>query len=177
VASALRLPLRLRLLIPAVENAIAGNAFRPQDILTSRKGLTVEIWQCDANEVYLHSRDSNQKKKQTTQQEKITQQKQVAIHEPEQNLPIVEKEPIKIESVEVTQVVTKTEKPIVIEFTLDPIPSTKTAIAATEEKPALKKILDKALDIKNGDAELGGLRMAKNELFALDFKKDKSKRN
>ena len=28
------------------------------------KGLTVEIWQCDANEVYLHSRDSNSKKKQ-----------------------------------------------------------------------------------------------------------------
>lgn len=121
---------------------------------------------------------SNQEKKQTTQQEKkkTTQQQQVAINEPEQTLPIVE-EPIKIESVEVTQVVTKTEKPIVIEFTLDPIPSTKTAIAATEEKPALKKIWDKALDIKNGDAELGGLRMAKNELFALDFKKDKSKRN
>jgi leucyl aminopeptidase len=45
---ALGLPLRLRLLIPAVENAIAGNAFRPQDILTSRKGLTVEINNTDA---------------------------------------------------------------------------------------------------------------------------------
>ncbi|MFV0408693.1 MAG: leucyl aminopeptidase family protein [Paracoccus sp. (in: a-proteobacteria)] len=40
--------LRLRLLIPAVENAIAGNAFRPGDILTSRKGLTVEINNTDA---------------------------------------------------------------------------------------------------------------------------------
>ncbi len=40
--------LRLRVLIPAVENAIAGNAFRPQDILTSRKGLTVEINNTDA---------------------------------------------------------------------------------------------------------------------------------
>ena len=45
---ALKLPLRLRLLIPAVENAIDGNAFRPQDILTSRKGLTVEINNTDA---------------------------------------------------------------------------------------------------------------------------------
>jgi leucyl aminopeptidase len=45
---ALGLPLRLRLLIPAVENAIAGNAFRPQDILTSRKGPTVEINNTDA---------------------------------------------------------------------------------------------------------------------------------
>ncbi|MEM9106401.1 MAG: leucyl aminopeptidase family protein [Pseudomonadota bacterium] len=43
-----RLPVRLRVLIPAVENAIAGNAFRPGDILTSRKGLTVEIGNTDA---------------------------------------------------------------------------------------------------------------------------------
>ena len=44
----LRLPLRLRVLIPAVENSIDGSAFRPQDILTSRKGLTVEINNTDA---------------------------------------------------------------------------------------------------------------------------------
>ncbi len=37
------LPLRLMVLIPAVENAIGSDAFRPQDILPSRKGLTVEI--------------------------------------------------------------------------------------------------------------------------------------
>ncbi len=42
------LPLQLRVLIPAVENAIAGNAFRPGDILTSRKGLTVENNNTDA---------------------------------------------------------------------------------------------------------------------------------
>jgi len=44
----LNLPLRLRVLIPAVENSIDGSAFRPQDILTSRKGLTVEINNTDA---------------------------------------------------------------------------------------------------------------------------------
>jgi leucyl aminopeptidase len=43
-----RLPVRLHMLIPAVENAIAGNAFRPGDVLTSRKGLTVEIANTDA---------------------------------------------------------------------------------------------------------------------------------
>jgi leucyl aminopeptidase len=43
-----RLPVRLRLLIPAVENAISGNAFRPGDVLASRKGLTVEIGNTDA---------------------------------------------------------------------------------------------------------------------------------
>ena len=45
---ALEMPLRLRVLIPAVENSVSGNAFRPQDILTSRKGLTVEINNTDA---------------------------------------------------------------------------------------------------------------------------------
>src|ERR1700722_6965770 len=43
-----RLKVRLRVLIPAVENAIAGNAFRPLDIFTSRKGITVEIGNTDA---------------------------------------------------------------------------------------------------------------------------------
>ena len=43
-----QLPVRLRVLIPAVENAVAGNAFRPGDILPTRKGLTVEIGNTDA---------------------------------------------------------------------------------------------------------------------------------
>ncbi len=43
-----KLDLHLRVIIPAVENAIAGNAFRPGDIIRSRKGLTVEIGNTDA---------------------------------------------------------------------------------------------------------------------------------
>jgi len=43
-----KLPVRLRLLVPAVENAIAGNAFRPSDIIPSRKGISVEIGNTDA---------------------------------------------------------------------------------------------------------------------------------
>jgi len=43
-----RLKVRLRVLIPAVENAVAGNAFRPLDIFPSRQGLTVEIGNTDA---------------------------------------------------------------------------------------------------------------------------------
>ena len=43
-----KLPIRLRVLLPVVENAISGNAFRPSDILKSRKGLTVEIGNTDA---------------------------------------------------------------------------------------------------------------------------------
>lgn len=44
----LNLPLQLRVIVPAVENAISGRAMRPKDILTSRKGLTVEVNDTDA---------------------------------------------------------------------------------------------------------------------------------
>ncbi|MBX7248541.1 MAG: leucyl aminopeptidase family protein [Caulobacteraceae bacterium] len=42
------LPVRLKVLVPAVENAISGDAFRPGDILKTRKGLTIEIGNTDA---------------------------------------------------------------------------------------------------------------------------------
>ena len=45
---AAKLPVRLRILVPAADNAISGNAFRPGDILKSRAGLTVEIGNTDA---------------------------------------------------------------------------------------------------------------------------------
>ena len=44
----LGLPLRLRVIVPAVENVIGGDAQKPKDILTSRKGLTVEVNDTDA---------------------------------------------------------------------------------------------------------------------------------
>lgn len=43
-----KLPVRLRVLVPAVENAIASDAFRPSDVFISRKGLSVEIGNTDA---------------------------------------------------------------------------------------------------------------------------------
>jgi leucyl aminopeptidase len=42
------LKVRLRVLMPCVENAVSGNAFRPRDIIKTRKGLTVEIGNTDA---------------------------------------------------------------------------------------------------------------------------------
>lgn len=51
VASAvmsLALPIRLRVLIPAVENSVSGDAMRPLDVLNTRKGMTVEIGHTDA---------------------------------------------------------------------------------------------------------------------------------
>ncbi len=45
---AAKLPVRLRVLLPMVENAVSGNALRPRDIVKTRKGLTVEIGNTDA---------------------------------------------------------------------------------------------------------------------------------
>src|SRR5262249_40979956 len=45
---AAKLNVRLRVLIPAVENSVSGNAYRPSDVFKSRKGLTVEIGNTDA---------------------------------------------------------------------------------------------------------------------------------
>ncbi|MBL4873350.1 MAG: leucyl aminopeptidase family protein [Rhodobacteraceae bacterium] len=45
---ALKLPVRLRVLVPAVENSISAGAFRPGDILSSRKGPTIEVNNTDA---------------------------------------------------------------------------------------------------------------------------------
>lgn len=42
------LPVRLRVLIPAVENSVSGDAFRPWDVLSTRKGITVEVGNTDA---------------------------------------------------------------------------------------------------------------------------------
>ncbi|NVB40832.1 leucyl aminopeptidase family protein [Pseudenhygromyxa sp. WMMC2535] len=43
-----QLPVRLRVLLPIVENAISGHAYRPSDVLETRKGITVEVGNTDA---------------------------------------------------------------------------------------------------------------------------------
>jgi len=48
IIMALDLPIRLRVLVPAVENAVSAASYRPGDILTSRKGLSVEVNNTDA---------------------------------------------------------------------------------------------------------------------------------
>lgn len=48
MAMSARLDLRLRVLIPAAENSVSGGAYRPSDVFPSRKGLTVEIGNTDA---------------------------------------------------------------------------------------------------------------------------------
>jgi leucyl aminopeptidase len=48
MAMGTKLDMRLRVLIPAVENSVSGNAFRPSDVIKMRNGLTVEVGNTDA---------------------------------------------------------------------------------------------------------------------------------
>lgn len=85
-------------------------------------------------------------------------------------------------SAEPTQIAqtTKQEKPIVIEFTLPSLskePVVEVAQTSEEESSGLKKVLETALEVKNGESDFSIIRDARNQLFALDFKKDKTKRN
>ena len=71
-------------------------------------------------------------------------------------------------------------KNIVIVYSLPPINKTKsapeeTALADAEKKTALQKVMDVAMEVRASESPLGELREAKDELFALEFKKDKNK--
>jgi cytoskeletal protein RodZ len=72
------------------------------------------------------------------------------------------------------------EKPITLVFTLPTLKTknglTAEEVAGEEKKTALQKVVETANEIRTGDV-LGELREAKNELFAREFKKDKSKKN
>lgn len=74
-----------------------------------------------------------------------------------------------------TAVAVAQPKPIVIEFSLDPVAPPVVTAEATEKK-GLQRFLEKARDVKNGESDLG-LREATNDLLAWGFKKDKTKRN
>ena len=123
---------------------------------------------------------------QATAKRKSKKEKRVAIVE---TIPIAKNafEDNEVEQAKVYNIATiaeptrmaKSEKPLVIEFTLETIstePIQEVEAATTEVNSGLKKILDVARDVKNGDTDLG-IRDAKNQLFAFDFKKDKLKRN
>lgn len=124
-----------------------------------------------------------QSKKKTTKTNASETKKET---QPEKVEKVKVEEPQVLSQTEVLVAENKTEtattrKPIVIEFTLEPMPAVTeppvVLASADDDKSGLQKILEKARDIKNGDSELGSLRDAKNELFALDFRKDKTKRN
>ena len=78
-----------------------------------------------------------------------------------------------VEAIELVAVHTaKIEKPIVLEFTLEPVQPTPLIIAHSEEKKQIKNLLTVARDLKNGESQMD-LQTLKQNLFALNFRKDK----
>jgi hypothetical protein len=89
--------------------------------------------------------------------------------------------PIESETIKTQMVAAATvEKPIVIEYTLESVKYLKKDVPVlaetAEKKNSLQKALDFAREAKNSDSPLGEIRQAKDDLFALNFKKDKQKK-
>jgi hypothetical protein len=83
-----------------------------------------------------------------------------------------DKEKINTKATPPTAIASTKQKPIKLEFTLDDISSDQPVATASEEKSTgLKKVWDLAREVKNGD---GPVHEIKNELFALNFKKNKN---
>lgn len=75
-----------------------------------------------------------------------------------------------------TAVASSTQKPIKLEFTLDDFASEENVVATTEVKnTGLKRVLELAKEVKNGEGPVSDLREIKNELFAFNFIKNKTK--
>ncbi len=89
----------------------------------------------------------------------------------------IQKQNFKTEATTLAQTTsTPIEKPIKLEFTLEDVAVDHTAVAETETKNSgLKKMWTTALQIKNGEGPVNHLLEKKDELFALNFKKEKQK--
>ena len=91
----------------------------------------------------------------------------VAIAEPE-----MAEVPAKEVIVESKEIIAQVEKPLVIEYTLESVADQQEEVASRSK---LQKVVDFALDAKHSDGALTNLRQAKDDLFAFNFKKDKTK--
>ncbi len=95
----------------------------------------------------------------------------------------VEEQPqqqVTMENITVVSDIQKIERSIVLEYRLETIetslPATESAsVVESKDKSGFQKVIDFARDAKNSDGPLANMRQAKDELFALNFKKDKQK--
>lgn len=106
------------------------------------------------------------KKELTTDESPVQQEQQpvAIVNEPQQ--PLIQNEK--------PEVATK-KSPITLTYTLAPIPSRKKKTPAAEERNGLQKVVDVAMEAKNSDGTLAELRTMKDDLFALNFKKNNKK--
>ncbi len=88
----------------------------------------------------------------------------------------INEEKINTQATVIAKVASPTQKPIKLEFTLEDIPSEEVVATTNEVKNSgFKKVLELAREAKQGEGPIGGLREMKNELFARNFMKGKTK--
>lgn len=87
-----------------------------------------------------------------------------------------EKEKISTNATSTATIASSTQKPIKLEFTLDDFASEEKVVATTEVKNSgLKRVLELAKEVKNGEGPVNDLREMKRDLFAFNFIKNKTK--
>jgi len=103
--------------------------------------------------------------------------------QPEKNLELeatVSQPTVVMETIDAEQIVPQDKpkaKRIVIVYTLPTInkPAQDVAVAEEDKRNGLQRVMDVAMEVRASDSPLGQLREAKDDLFALEFKKDKNK--
>jgi hypothetical protein len=101
-------------------------------------------------------------------------EQQIAVIEPQK----IEHPTPNIEPITINQQPT-TKKGITLTYSLPTIKKQEEPVLAQEEpkKTGLERVLEIAREVKNGDSPLAELREAKDDIFALDFRKDKNKKH
>lgn len=142
--------------------------------------------QIKSQETEVRSQD-NEKGKQPAPERSVVKKKSVVKQaDPvitEQQLAIVEqpdKLPLTNSGETVTTPEIKKEKGITLTYTLPSIKKEQPAVEVAQEeirKTGMQRVLEIAREVKNGDSPLAELREAKDDIFALDFKKDKNKKH
>lgn len=127
-----------------------------------------------------------QKKAESSAAQHVIEQKEetsvtLVIETPKENAVALvnekkEEEKIIRNATSTTTLASSTQKPIKLEFTLDDFASEENVVATTEVKnTGLKRVLELAKEVKNGEGPVNDLREMKNELFAFNFIKNKTK--
>ena len=160
---------------PLAEQTKDANSSSANEIPEVKEDQT-QPKQIEKSKITSHKKESSTKQTQTFEHEKKSGDETQTVAETSKP----EITPLTITPDETIEVATVVEKPIVIEYTLESIPmrkkQTPVVAEAVEKRNSLQKAIDFAREAKNSDSPLGELRQAKDDLFALNFKKDKQKK-
>ena len=151
-------------------NAESKSTETAQSKSLSQKNESTEA-HSNTNNVAMKSSARNNIQPIRSMSEEIQKKESVAVVEYKQ--PVVEnaiEEKIKVEATPKATVASSQQKPIKLEFTLEDLPSVETVATTNEVKnTGLKKVLELAREMKQGEGPLTNLKEKKNELLAHNF--------